>query len=133
MTNPSTRHTTNPTAPRPSSARLTRRDLLKTAAAAGVVAMPYLVPARALGKDGKVAPSERILLGGIGLGGRGRTVLSEMLAEPDVQFLAICDPNRSRREIVKKMVDAKYGNKDCAMSRDIREFLAAAHGPRRRR
>ena len=46
-----------------------------------------------------------------------------MLGEPDVQFLAICDPNRSRREMVKNMVDAKYGNKDCAMSRDIREFL----------
>jgi predicted dehydrogenase len=104
-------------------ARLTRRELLKTAAA-GVAALPGLVPARALGKDGKVAPSERILLGGIGLGGRGRAVLSEMLVEPDVHFLAICDPNRSRREMVKNMVDAKYGNKDCAMSRDIREFLA---------
>ena len=109
---------------RSSSARLTRRDLLKTAAAAGMWAVPYLVPARILGKDGTVAPSERILLGGIGLGGRGRTVLSEMLAEPDVQFLAICDLNKSRREIVKQLVDAKYGNQNCAMSHDIREFLA---------
>jgi hypothetical protein len=107
-----------------SGARLTRRDLLKTAAAAGAAALPFLVPARALGKDGSVAPSERILLGGIGLGGRGRTVLKGMLGEPDVQFLAICDPNRSRREMVKSMVDAKYGNQDCAMSPDIREFLA---------
>lgn len=47
-----------------------------------------------------------------------------MLGEPDVRFLAICDINRSRREMVKNLVDAKYGNKDCAMSRDIREFLA---------
>jgi hypothetical protein len=62
----------NPTAHRPSSARLTRRDLLKTAAAAGVAAVPCSVPARALGRDGKVAPSERILVGGLGLGGRGR-------------------------------------------------------------
>jgi predicted dehydrogenase len=89
-----------------------------------VAALPGPVPARALGKEGKVVPSERILLGGIGLGGRRRAVLSEMLGEPDVQFLAICDPNRSRREMVKNMVDAKYGNKDCAMARDIREFLA---------
>ena len=116
-------HATTSTAHRPSAARLTRRDLLKTAAAAGLAAVPCLVPARALGKDGNVAPSERILLGGIGLGGRGRSVLSGMLGEPDVQFLAICDTNRSRREMVKNMVDAKYGNKDCAMSRDIREFL----------
>jgi hypothetical protein len=102
-----------------------RRDFLtRSAAAAGVLAAPWLVPGRALGRDGKVAPSERILLGGIGLGGRGRMVLDWMLAEPDVQFLAICDPNKSRREIVKKMADAKQGNKDCTMYPDIREFLA---------
>jgi hypothetical protein len=89
-----------------------------------VLAVPSLIPPGALGKDGKVAPSERILLGGIGLGGRGRSVLSEMLVEPDVQFLAICDPNKSRREIVKKMVDDKYANHDCRMYSDIREFLA---------
>lgn len=117
-------HATSSTTHRPFLSRLTRRDWLRTAAATGVAAAPCLIPARALGKDGKVAPSERILLGGIGLGGRGRTVLGGMLDEPDVQFLAICDPNRSRRELVKNMVDAKYGNKDCAMSRDIREFLA---------
>ena len=104
-------------------ARLARREVLKTAAA-GLLAVPSLVPARALGKDGKVAPSERILLGGIGLGGRGRVDLNWMLVEPDVQFLAICDPNKSRREIVKKIVDEKYGNKDCVMYPDIREYLA---------
>lgn len=110
-----------PAAPRAQATRLTRRGWLKTAA---VVALPCLIPARALGKEGAAAPSQRILLGGIGLGGRGRTVLGEMLGEPDVQFLAICDPNRSRRELVKKMVDAKYGNQDCAMSPDLRDFLA---------
>jgi predicted dehydrogenase len=102
---------------------LTRRDLLKTVAM-GAAAVPGLVPARALGKDGRAAPGNRILLGGIGLGPRGRAVLGGMLGEPDVQFVAICDANRSRREMVKRMVDAKYGNTDCAMARDIREFLA---------
>ncbi|MCX7824512.1 MAG: Gfo/Idh/MocA family oxidoreductase [Verrucomicrobiae bacterium] len=71
-----------------------------------------------------MAPSERILLGGIGLGGRGTAVLRWMLAETDVQFLAICDARKSRREAIKKLVDDHYGNKDCAMYRDIREFLA---------
>ena len=88
------------------------------------MAVPYVVPARALGRDGQVAPSERVLLGGIGLGGRGQIVLREMLDEPDVQFLAICDINRSRREAVKALADAKYGNSDCITSRDIRGFLA---------
>jgi predicted dehydrogenase len=101
----------------------TRRDWLK-AVAAGVASVPEIIPGQALGQGGPVAPSERILLGGIGLGGRGRAVLSEMLNQPDVHFLAICDPNRSRRETVKNIVDAKYGNKDCALFCDIREFLA---------
>jgi hypothetical protein len=113
------------TPPEASVRRWTRRDLLRTTvAAAGALAVPYVVPATALGRSGRAAPSERILLGGIGLGGRGRAVLSEMLAEPDVQFLAICDINRSRRAMVKDMVDAKYGNKDCALADDMRQFLA---------
>jgi len=83
-----------------------------------------IIPASALGRDGAVPPSERIVLGGIGVGGRGSYVLNWMLPEPDVQFVAICDAKRAQRENVKKMVDAKYGNQDCAMYRDIREFLA---------
>jgi hypothetical protein len=47
-----------------------------------------------------------------------------MIAEQDVQFLAICDVSKARREAVKNLVDGKYGNKDCATYRDIREFLA---------
>jgi predicted dehydrogenase len=102
-----------------------RRTFLKrSAAAAGLLALPSLVPGTALGKDGKVAPSERILMGGIGLGGRGRVDLNAMLVEPDVQFIAICDPNKSRRDLVKKIVDEKYANKDCTTYPDIREYLA---------
>ena len=47
-----------------------------------------------------------------------------MLPEKDVQFVAVCDPQKSRREIVKKLVDDTYGNTDCALYSDIREFLA---------
>jgi predicted dehydrogenase len=83
-----------------------------------------IVPATVLGRDGAVPPSERILLGGIGLGGRGTGVLNWMLPERDVQFVAICDPKRSQREAVKRMVDNRYGNQDCAMYQDIRVFLA---------
>jgi len=42
-----------------------------------------------------------------------------------VQFVAICDARKVRRKAVKRMVDTQYGNKDCAMYRDMREFLAA--------
>src|SRR5881394_1944965 len=73
----------------PTRTKLNRRDSLKTMAAAGAAClMPTIVPARALGRGGAVAPSERIVLGGIGLGPRGEYDLKWMLREPDVQFVA---------------------------------------------
>jgi Oxidoreductase family, C-terminal alpha/beta domain/Oxidoreductase family, NAD-binding Rossmann fold len=88
------------------------------------VAVPWLIPASVLGRNGTVPPSERIVLGGMGVGSRGSSDLSWMLPEQDVQFVAICDAKKSSREAVKRIVDARYGNKDCATYRDMREFLA---------
>ena len=62
-----------------------RRFLTRGAMAASAVALPYYVPASAMGASGTVAPSERIVMGGIGLGGRGSYDLGYMLTEPDVQ------------------------------------------------
>ncbi len=107
------------------SARMTRRALLGGAAAAGAaVAFPWLVPARALGKAGVAAANERITLGVIGIGPRCHHVLGAMLEEPDVQCVAICDVQASRREAGKVKVDTRYGNRDCALYRDFREMLA---------
>ncbi|MBW8040069.1 MAG: Gfo/Idh/MocA family oxidoreductase [Planctomycetes bacterium] len=104
------------------NSKLTRRTFLKRAAAAAAV--PYIVPATVFGRGGKVAPSDRIILGGMGVGNRGSHDLRWMLPEKDVQFVAICDAKKSSRENVKRIVDTRYGNKDCKMYRDMREFLA---------
>jgi hypothetical protein len=48
-----------------------------------------------------------------------------MMGESDIQFVAVCDPQKARREAVKRTVDAKYGNTDCALYHDLRDFLAA--------
>jgi len=98
--------------------------LKRAAAAGGLIATPSLVPASALGLGGAVAPSERIVLGGIGIGGRGSGVLRWMMGESDVQFVAVCDAKKTQREKVKQMVDGQYGNTDCKTYRDMREFLA---------
>jgi hypothetical protein len=106
-------------------ASLSRRQFLKRSALAlGTVAGPLAIPGSALGLNGAVAPSARIVLGGLGVGGRGTGVLNWMLPEKDVQFVAICDAKKSQREAIKRLVDGKYGNSDCAMYRDMREFLA---------
>src|SRR5271157_6544726 len=86
-----------------STTRMTRRECLQTAAAAGAAVLaPTIVPASALGRGGAVAPSERIVLGAIGIGYRGEFDLGWMLPEKDVQFVAICDVRKVRREHVKE-------------------------------
>jgi len=104
-------------------ASVSRRGFLKQSLmAASALVTPHFIPARALGRDGAVAPSERIVLAGIGHGPRGRYDLSVMLPEKDIQFVAVCDVLRSRRVQAKDMVDKHYGNTDCVMYRDMFEI-----------
>jgi hypothetical protein len=49
--------------------------------AGAVLAAPQVVPGIALGKDGAVPPSEKIVMAGIGIGGRGTGVLGEFLRQ----------------------------------------------------
>jgi len=97
---------------------ISRRKFLAAAAVA-----PLIVKAQTLGRGGATPPSERIIMGGIGIGHRGRHDLQWMMAEKDVQFVAICDAWRERRESVKRVIDTYYGTTHCKMYRDIREFL----------
>jgi len=102
---------------------MTRRQLLAGAVQTGaVLAAPLVIPGRVLGMDGAVSPSERIALAGIGIGGRGGYVLGCMMDEPVIQFVAIADPQKTRREEVKARTEKKYGP-GVAMYRDFREML----------
>src|ERR687897_295772 len=93
-----------------------RRKFLSTSFGAGVAASAFgaiPIPSSALGRDGHVAPSERISLGGIGIGNRGTYDLGCFLEQKDVQFVAVCDVKAARRVAVKKIADTKHGNEDC--------------------
>jgi len=104
---------------------MNRRAFLKRTVEAGLwLAAPMILPASVLGRGGAVAPSERIVLGGIGIGRRGSYVLGCFLEEEDVQFVAVCDVKEERRQAVKQLADQKYGNNACATYRDLRELLA---------
>ena len=108
-----------------SGAPLSRRQVLKRAlAASSAFAIPNIIPAAALGRGGAVAPSERIVMGAIGVGGRGSYDLGCMLGEADVQFVAVCDVRKGNREAAKNAVNGKYGNQDCAAYIDMRQLLA---------
>jgi len=84
-----------------------------------------VVPSSVLGqRAGAVPPSDRIVMGGMGIGSRGQSDLRALLSYGQVQFVAICDVRNQRREEVKSLVDQRYRNRDCVMYDDQFELLA---------
>ena len=108
--------------------RISRRKFVVCAAAG---AAPWVVPATALGGPGKTAPSERIALGLIGVGGRGTFLMRTFLPIEQARIVAVCDPHGKRREQRKRDIEKHYaeargrkgGGKGCAVYRDFRELL----------
>jgi hypothetical protein len=117
--------------------RITRRGFLRrTTAAAAVVAagaagasdvagsalsVPTVVPASLLGAE---APSNRVTLGAVGVGGRGSAILGEAVAHPFVRVLGVCDVFGDRREHHAAALNNRYGEGVCTHYRDLREMLA---------
>lgn len=102
---------------------------------------PTPIPASALGRDGTVAPSNRITIGIIGAGNQGISDMKQFLKDERVQVVAVCDVNRESagywndgvagREPARRIVDAFYaeqgtaeGTGSCAAYSDFREVLA---------
>lgn len=106
--------------------RLSRRELFQHSAhvASAAIAIPYLIPGSALGKNGQVAPSERITVGAIGVGSMGEVDVKGLMQCQGVQVLAVCDVFDNRREKAKALVDATQGSRDCRTHGDFREILA---------
>ncbi len=104
---------------------MSRRTLLARAVkSTALAAVPYFVPGTVLGMNHAFAPSNRIVMGGLGIGPRGREDLRHFLENADVQFIAVCDAQAERRNMVKQMVDQHYGNGDCRTYQNMFEFLA---------
>jgi len=101
---------------------MTRRRFLGTSALA--MAAPYAITSAALGRQGQAPASERVVMGSIGLGARGMHVMGAFLANPDVQMLAVCDVQSTRRVAAQAAVNQRYGNAGCAAYRNLRELLA---------
>ena len=98
-----------------------RREFLK-AAAATAVACPCIVTSAALGTADRAPASERIVVGGIGIGGRGGFDMKTCLGRDDVQYVAVCDARESARKRAKGQVDSWYDNRDCTAYSDFREI-----------
>jgi len=99
-----------------------RRQFIK--AASGAVVAPYVITSAALGSATQAPASERIVMGGIGIGNMGRGDQGAFLGRGDVQYVAVCDVRGNVRKSAKGKVDGKYRNSDCAEYVDFRELLA---------
>lgn len=100
----------------------TRRSFVLGSLAA-TASLASIVPTRVLGREGQIAPSEKITIGVIGIGPRCTYDLKAMLPFSDVRCVAIADVQANRRTAGKTLVDQHYGNADCKSYRDFRELL----------
>lgn len=96
--------------------QITRRTVLKSTAATAVAA-PYVLTSTALGNEDTPPASDRITLGHIGVGNRGRGLLRGFMRCQDAQCVAVSDAYKSRRDTCAGWVKGKaYA--------DFRELLA---------
>jgi predicted dehydrogenase len=96
-----------------------RRTFLKTAATA--VVTPMIIPSTALGQN---APSNRINLAIIGVGGRGTDHVDYVSTLKEAQLLAVCDCFQTRREGTRDRLNAHYDGNFVTAYSDYREVLA---------
>ena len=104
-----------------------RRKFIKAVSIAAVGA-PYIVPSSVFGAN---APGNRFTMGCIGTGSMGTGNMKIFLERDDVQIIAVCDVDKSRRLAAKKIVEDKYSEKGLAISykgcddyNDFRELIA---------
>ena len=104
----------------------TRRNFLKRSAGLlfSTTALPLIIPDSAFGGSGKVAPSNRIVIGCIGVGPQGRGDMGNFLNQKDAQVVAVCDVKKDQLELARAAVNEQYQNSDCATTGDFRELVA---------
>lgn len=112
--------------------KITRREFIKKSAAAAFAGafFPTIIPATALGKNGVVAPSERIVFGCIGMGGQMRGHRDFYAGSGASQVVAVCDVRKSNREDSKRVVEeisARRSNlqnyKGCDTTEDYQDII----------
>jgi glucose-fructose oxidoreductase len=115
-----------------SETHLSRRAFLRQAGqgTGAALMLPALVPASVFGAN---APSHRVALGHLAVGGQGTGLLNGFLGLAQGQSVAICDPIRDRRESTARRVEQHYAAqtsqgayRGCRAYADFREVLARA-------
>jgi len=102
-----------------------RRQFIKSvsAAAVGLAGFPSIVSASVLGRGGRVPPSDKIVMAGIGFGMMGIPNMRGFLENDDVRWVAVCDLDDKHLAEAETIVNQKYKNADCAAYHDFRELF----------
>jgi predicted dehydrogenase len=103
----------------------TRRSFLKKSALA--LGFPTIIPATAIGKGGRPAPSERITVGLIGYGTIAIDWTGNFLNDERVQVVAVADPMKKYGHYGYK--GEKMGGRDVAVERVDSYYSSAANKP----
>jgi predicted dehydrogenase len=105
--------------------KIRRRQFLKKGAGliAGIFTVPSIIPATVLGRNGAIAPSNKITFGCIGVGWQGTTNMENFLGLSDTRIIAVCDVDKNHLENARQIVNNHYGNNDVATYSDYRELL----------
>ena len=103
--------------------RISRREFI-TKATGAALAFPTILPASVLGRDGKVAPSERINMGMLGVGARGLGNTRNFLGLDDVRIGAICDVNQTHLSRASQAISEQSESNDLKSYTDFRELNA---------
>lgn len=99
-----------------------RNFLMGTVVATGTtIAFPAIVPSSVFGA---YSPSNRIVMGAIGVGSQGTGDMRGFLNKSEVQIVAVCDVDKGHLDGARKIVDDKYGNSDCKAYLDFRNLLS---------
>jgi len=99
-----------------------RREFLGcTALGAAALATPTIATRGLLGKD---APSEKITVGCIGMGGHGvNRNLRMLLRQSDARVISVCDVFDGRRDAARAGVDKAYDSRGCSSHTDFRKII----------
>ena len=103
----------------------TRRSFLKKSAFA--MGFPTIIPATAIGKGGRPAPSERITVGLIGYGTIAIDWTGNFLNDERVQVIAVADPMKKYGHYGYK--GEKMGGRDVAVERVDTHYSGVANKP----
>lgn len=110
--------------------RVNRRTFIASAAVAPLV-LPGVTPAQEKKEEKKAPANSRLGLGFIGMGTMNRGHLNHFLGQKDVQVLAVCDVDTTRRDAAKATVEKRYADatksgsyKGCEAYLDFRDLLA---------